>query len=87
MNGLEKFKTEEEIIRNTIWICKSCDERIRMREQASDESLKKYVLSHLKTCECDHDFSDWKESNMGTWPEIDMMTWRTCSKCGHKEHL
>ena len=42
---------------------------------------------HEAQCKCIHRWTEWSTSNLGTWPDYEPFTSRTCKRCGKEEIL
>lgn len=84
---MDNFSKQELIIRKTKYACKNCGKNFIIDEGDDFNKFKALLDQHLKQCTCQHLWSDWNTTNLGTWPDYEPFTSRICSKCQKQEIL
>lgn len=76
-----KFTEKVEI---QIYTCENCGKKIRFSGSLDGEA-KLYLDRHFAQCTCNHQWTKWVTTNLGTWPDYEPYSTRECTICGKKE--
>jgi len=75
------YKSTELVEVKQVHTCLKCGKRFIFTDESLEE-IQSALEKHTKQCDCNHQWSAWATSNLGTWPDYEPYTRRDCIKCG-----
>lgn len=79
------FTKFTEKIEVQVYTCDNCGKRFKFGNNEKDGEIGSHLEKHSVQCTCNHQWTKWVTTNLGTWPDYEPYSTRECTICGKKE--